>query len=82
MGVEIRRDGHGGAAAGGPMTGRTTDAAHRHMLGVIELHAKADQPGRKRLHRAGLRIRVADRTDWTLGVCKLLRMTTRAWQVL
>jgi hypothetical protein len=64
------------------MTGRATDAAHRHMLRMIELHPKTHQSIRKRLNRAGLRISVANGADRTFRILKLLSMTTGTWQVL
>ena len=50
--IEIRGNRHGHTAAYGTMTGGAVDAAHREMLRVIELHAKANQPIGKWFHRA------------------------------
>lgn len=63
------------------MTARATYAAHVQVARVIELHAKALQP-RERFERARLHIRVTDGANRTLSVRKLLRMTTRARQVV
>ena len=50
--VEVSRYRHGHTAARGPMTGGAVDAAHRQMLRMIELHAKANQPIGKWFYRA------------------------------
>lgn len=78
--IEPGRDRHGDARARRSMTGRATDAAHRDVSRVIELHAKTLQM-RKRFERARLHIGVADRADRTFRVRELLRVTTGARQV-
>ena len=65
--IEPGRDRHGDARARRSMTGCTTDAAHRDVSRVIELHAKTLQV-RKRFERSRLHICVADGTDRTFGV--------------
>jgi hypothetical protein len=80
--VEISWNRHRGAAPHGAMTSRATDATHRHMLRVIKLHPETHQSIRERLDRAGLRISMADGTDRTFGILKLLCMTAGAGQML
>ena len=65
--IEPGRDRHSYARARRSMTGCATDAAHRDVSRVIELHAKTLQV-RKRFERARLHIRMADGTDRTFRV--------------
>lgn len=52
MRVEISGYGHRDTATRGTMTGDAADAAHREMLRMIELHAKAHQARGKWFQRA------------------------------
>src|SRR5437763_3203652 len=65
--IEPGRDRHGDPRARRPMTGCATDAAHRDVSRVIELHAKALQV-RERFERSRLHIAVADCADRTFRV--------------
>jgi len=65
--IEPERYRHGDAGARRSMTGCATDAAHRDVSRVIELHAKTLQV-RKRFEGSRLHIGVADGADRTFGV--------------
>src|SRR6185369_12107936 len=65
--IEPGGDRHGDARARRSMTGCTTDAAHRDVSRVIELHAKTLQ-ARKWFERSRLHIGVADCADRTFGI--------------
>lgn len=59
----------------------TTRAVHLPVTRVIESHAEA-RKARKWLDLARLRVRMTDRADRIIGVCKLLRVTTGARRML
>ncbi|MCM3906221.1 MAG: hypothetical protein ND866_31425 [Pyrinomonadaceae bacterium] len=80
MGVKANRNRQRDATPCRPVAGGTTHTAHVQVSRMIKVYAEAFQP-RKRLHRAGTHVSMADRADWTLTVRKLLRVTPGAGRV-
>ena len=66
---------HCHAAARRLMTSRAANIAHLQMSRVIELHPKALQAG-ERFQCSRFHVRVANSADRTLGIRKLLRVTS------
>ena len=75
--VKAGRNRHSDTAARRPVTSRTTNVSHVHVPRVIELHAKAAQ-ARKGFQRPCFHVRVTNRADGTVGIRKLLGVTTGA----
>jgi hypothetical protein len=62
------------------MATRTTQAAQVLVPRVIETHSKTRKPW-KRFYSSRLHVSVTNRANLMSRVCKLFRMTTRAWCV-
>ena len=80
MRVKARWYGKRDAASRWAMTGRAAYATHIQVARVIEFHPKTLQAG-KRFQRTRLHISMANCTDRTIGIRKLLRVTSGTRQV-